>query len=509
MADFEIVNTKQRSLRYLESALIKTEDIQNLPRLRGSLQGLPVLSQKETNVANTTRGTKSTDYKTTTLANKRSKEPRNKLLQTFSQKDVTPSHLIQSSIYDEPLAIPRKRSRRSLVSKSPGKISRKSLVSKSPRNTDEDAYRPTLKINEARRRISLSRQSRPTKIKEIPSDDDLEDSIEHDKIEYTKEFVQKRLKSSFKDKLTNLQVKSLDLKSHANSPGLISQLNSPTYLEESPQSPSFTNSDVESPNSKIKRIAKNVQKRQQELSRKTKQSSQRTKQESSKKHSSTKQPSRMLRSNISESPAIYTPPVPLTKTKRNEKQRPLTINIERLSHGDKRTKLNTLDVIKHLAEEFEPEDTDSKIINEPIIQEDFKLQVLHHLDYLMDIHSSINDLSLQISQVQKQKNEFRSKIYQLRQDHTGVGNELNNLRSEFRSQQDRYEEFNLIHEQLDQLKDVANTKSTESGLSKHVHSELRRLNRVVNPNSGIYKKLTVVNERLSNIDHNLQYQNVR
>ena len=496
MADFEIVNTRQRSLRYLESALIKTEEIQNLPRLRGSLQGLPVLSQKETNVANTTRGTKSTHGKTTTLTNKRSKEPRNKLLQTFSQKEVTPSHLIQSSIYDEPLNNPRKRSR-------------KSLVSKSPRNTDEDAYRPTLKINEARRRISLSRQSRPSKIKEIPSDDDLEDSIEYDKIEYTKEFVQKRLKSSFKDKLTNLQVKYLDLKSHvnspemisqanspgmisqANSPGLVSQANSPSYLDESPQPPSFSNSEVESPDSKIKRISKNVQKRQQELSQKTKQES--------KKHS-TKQPSRTLRSNA---PAIYTPPVPLTKTKRSEKQRPLTINIERLSHVDKRTKLNTLDVIKHLTEEFEPVDTNSKIINEPIIQEDFKLQVLHHIDYLMDIHSSINDLSLEISQVQKQKNDVRSKIYQLRQDHTGVGNELNNLRSEFRSQQDRYDEFNLIHGQFDQLKDVANAKSTETGLRKHVHSELRRLNRVVNPNSGIYKKLTVVNERLCNIDHNL------
>lgn len=376
-------------------------------------------------------------------------------------------------------------------------ITRKSPVARARRSanlTPREVPSPgeTSSTNLTPRR-SLPRSSKPTKIREIPSDDDLETSIELDSREFTKALVKKRLSQS------RLKAKSPATLQNENPPVL--QIRNPPKAkkayslplrrtpsaksEESPSSgsevespPSSDDSFTETPKSKLIRISKNVQQRQKEL-------------KGSDDPRRKKQRTEQLRGN--------NPPIPLSKTKLTETQKPLLINIERLTthrNRDKRTKIHTLDVIKQLLDDFSPPTDSSK---ESRLHNDFKQYLNNHLEYLMDIHSSINDLSSRISQVQRMKNEIRSEIFEVKKSHALVGDDLNKLRRENKSERVKKELLDEIFEQVQSLKQDRMGENLDAKVAANLHS----LQGIVNPTSGVYQKLLIINEKLGRIDKEL------
>lgn len=214
---------------------------------------------------------------------------------------------------------------------------------------------------------------------------------------------------------------------------------------------------------------------------------------------------------------VHTPkkPVSLSKTKSTENQKPLYINAERIvssSNRDRRLKINTLDVLKHLVQNFEPRLSGSKTINETLIHDEFKNHVLHHLGYLFDAHASINDISQEINEVQKRKTHIRNKIFEIKKNHAEIGTELNKLRTTYQDEKTKFENFSSMNDKLqsisNQVKNTTNRGQTlnddqNSNISDLVEKDLFAISKIVNPNSGIFRKLTIINNRLSKIDSEL------
>lgn len=211
-------------------------------------------------------------------------------------------------------------------------------------------------------------------------------------------------------------------------------------------------------------------------------------------------------------------PVSLAKTRPNETQKPMYINTERIitsQNRDKRLRINTLDVIKHLIENFNPVNSNSQILNEPLIHNEFKNHVLHHLGYLFDAHANINDISQEINEIQKKKTQLRNKIFELKKSHTDIGSELNKMRGNYQNERSKFKNFNKMTNKLQSLSSTVdgykagnrnsseipeqNNKSTGEAIDKDIFT----LSKVINPNSGMFKKLILINKKLSKIENEL------
>lgn len=209
--------------------------------------------------------------------------------------------------------------------------------------------------------------------------------------------------------------------------------------------------------------------------------------------------------------------VPLSKRKFNEKQKPLMVEALRIivdSH-DRRLKINTLDVLRQLFINFDPKIHKNRFINEQALHDEFKTHLLHSLSHIADAHASIKDISNDILSVQKQKNEFRKKIFDLKNNHAKVGDELNKLRAHYNETKSNFEIssalidlFRKVSKRVsDGTDDELFTKEVEDAEGEvstdAIDKNLATLARVINPQSGIYKKLTLVNDKLSQVDYEL------
>lgn len=211
--------------------------------------------------------------------------------------------------------------------------------------------------------------------------------------------------------------------------------------------------------------------------------------------------------------------VSLLKKRLGEKQRPLLIDVQRLltdSTRDKRLRVNTLDVVQQLIKNFEPKLHKNRFLDEQAIHNDFKAHFLSQLESIGDVHGSIKDLHFDVTNIQKQKNDMRRKIFELKKDHSKVGNDLNQLRSQYNKSKEDYESFTNMSDQLcalnksiskhraGSLNDMSGeSESIENELTEDVDEELASLSKIIDPQSGIYKKLTMINEKLSKVDHEL------
>lgn len=211
-------------------------------------------------------------------------------------------------------------------------------------------------------------------------------------------------------------------------------------------------------------------------------------------------------------------PVSLAKTRPNETQKPMYINTERIitsQNRDKRLRVNTLDVIKHLIENFDPVSSDSQILNEPLIHNEFKNHVLHHLGYLFDAHANINDISQDINEIQKKKTQLRNKIFELKKSHTGIGSQLNKMRGNYQNERSKFKNFNKMTNKLQSLSSIVggyksgslNSSEIPEQNNKHkgetIDKDIFTLSKVVNPNSGMFKKLILINKKLSKLEKEL------
>ncbi|ODV79372.1 uncharacterized protein CANTADRAFT_22115 [Suhomyces tanzawaensis NRRL Y-17324] len=449
--EFQIISKRRKSsLKNLQSALINNDDLENLPRLRGRAslsRGIP-LAESLANI------------KPATLR---------KVLDSADSNEgyITPASQINHAITNDEIDYPDNDSSNLAV---PGSTEPPKRKPGRPKKQKSNRGRPR-KINESSPRVKI----RPD---------------EGNSVQFTKSLVLKRLRTSkLKMKLESPPGPSKQVSTDPQSP--LNSVHSPDSTPQEPNSPAEiplpTASESpapESPASKVSRIRSNVQKRQRALA----------------KDVPVRQSPR-LRSRVQAPLTPSNPPVPLSKKKRGEAQKPLVVDIERLTtykDRDKRTKVHTLDVLKHLVQEFTPSNKPATG-KELILQDTFKLHVNHHLDRLMDAHASINEISQKIASCQRLKNEVRNSIYELKKKHNEVGNDLNKVRQEYNNKKRKFEENKTINAQLEVLKTF--DTSSEPRLSESVHNDLRELRRVVNPVSGIYDKLMVVNEKLQCVDN--------
>lgn len=204
-------------------------------------------------------------------------------------------------------------------------------------------------------------------------------------------------------------------------------------------------------------------------------------------------------------PTPNTSPIPLIKRSNTQKQKPLMVHIERITNDrDKRIKINTIDVLKSLVIDYEPKLYNSLKINEYTAQKDFKNHIMNHLDTLLDMFTSINDLTQSIKQIQKQKDEIRNKIFDINQQHNKVGQELNQLRLDYKQITEKNTKIQTINHGLQTLKinnKLNNNDNTQ--LSQLVNFKLLKLTKITNPEVGILHQLTSLNQKLNDIDQKL------
>lgn len=189
-------------------------------------------------------------------------------------------------------------------------------------------------------------------------------------------------------------------------------------------------------------------------------------------------------------------PIPLTKDKLTERQKPLALELERVQDPTKASqhKPNTIDVLKHLVAEFEPPTQPSAFLD--IVHESFRTHMLFHLNSLLDTQTSIANLSREILRVQKRKQETRTKIYELREQHAFVGNEMNRLRAQYRDTTAQWEDIEAVAQLTRQLASLP--LASPSPLAT-VELNLALLHHIVNPVHGLAQKLAQINDKLASI----------
>lgn len=238
--------------------------------------------------------------------------------------------------------------------------------------------------------------------------------------------------------------------------------------------------------------------------RKPKQKPAETEEESQEKSATELQSTRSrLRSRSSRSVRLLDT-VPLTKTKQTERQKPLYIDVNRIETGTNRSgavKPTPIDVIQHLIKTFQPPTTDSSggstEVNEEVVHEVFRSHIQYHLNTLLDANSSINNLSAEIAEIQKRKEDIRRQTYDIRAKHSDVGIEMNDLRNEFQSTKNQLENINKLQLKINSFKTNQNSKND---LSSSIEMSLADVNDVVNPIHGIYPKLQIVNNLLQKLE---------
>lgn len=193
--------------------------------------------------------------------------------------------------------------------------------------------------------------------------------------------------------------------------------------------------------------------------------------------------------------------IPLSKSKWKERQKPLLIDVERLVNersASKRVKINTIDVLKYLVQTFEPRIQSNGKVDAEVVDQEFKMHLLNYFNVLQDMHASINDLTEEIQEVQRRKRDLRQQLFEVRKKHGEVGSELSKLRQEYLDSKYNHGQFTKAAEQLQALKERASRNDGFSDLHSVVEADLTAARKLVNPVSGIYSKLRVINDQLEN-----------
>lgn len=200
-------------------------------------------------------------------------------------------------------------------------------------------------------------------------------------------------------------------------------------------------------------------------------------------------------------------PLALYKSKRGERQKPFVVDTERLYNGhqrDRRLRINTLDVLRQVVVNFTPSNRRSSP-KDSDVGERYRVELLSYLDELSDTHASIKNISQDITDIQRQKNELRTKIYNLRNDHVKVGDELNALRATYNESKKQYDNFGTLNSHFEALSGEIGDKDgvASAVLAPLVDSNIYKVSRLVNPHSGLLHKLQLINTKLQRLHDEL------
>ena len=194
--------------------------------------------------------------------------------------------------------------------------------------------------------------------------------------------------------------------------------------------------------------------------------------------------------------------IPLSKAKRRERQKPMLIDVDRLVNersASKRVKINTIDVLKHLVQTFEPPRQSAERVDPEIVHHEFKMHLMNYLSVLQDMHANINDLSEEIQETQRRKRDLRAEVYEIRKKHGEVGTQLSSLRQSYLDSKYNHEQFIKNADQLRILKERTKGEGQNTiDLHSVVELQVAAVNKLVNPVSGIYSKLRMINNQLEN-----------
>lgn len=183
------------------------------------------------------------------------------------------------------------------------------------------------------------------------------------------------------------------------------------------------------------------------------------------------------------------------------KQKPLIIDAERLhtaSSRDRRFNLTTLDVLRQFVDEYAPKGAKNEIVNEATVLNEFKAHLIYHIEHLMDLHASIRDISNDIADIQRRKNQVRRNMLELKQKHANVGSELTKTRKEYNDSKQEHSEFSSMIESLSKLKNAVAGPQTQMGnLSDKVMMDLDDVSRIYHPQHGLQMQLQRINARLA------------
>lgn len=200
-------------------------------------------------------------------------------------------------------------------------------------------------------------------------------------------------------------------------------------------------------------------------------------------------------------PATRTAGALLLTQKPNGKQKPLVIDAERFhtaSSRDKRFNLTTLDVLGKFIEEHNPRATKNDIINEQVVLDEFKAHLLYYVRHLMDLHASIRDISHDIAEVQRRKNETRRNILELKKKHADVATDLSKVRKEYTDDKQGHAEFMAMVGEFTSLKAAVTSPSVPStNLSNKVSMDLDNYARIADPRGGVAVQLRAINGELA------------
>lgn len=197
--------------------------------------------------------------------------------------------------------------------------------------------------------------------------------------------------------------------------------------------------------------------------------------------------------------------VPLLKKRAGDKQRPMAVDVQRIiteSTKDRRLRVNTLDVLRQLVVNHDPKIHKNRFINEEATHNELRQYLLSQLDLIADTHGSIRDIANDILRIQREKNELRKKIYDLRNDHAKVGADLDRLRLQYNQEKTEYQAMDLTMKQFEALNTLV--KNGEQSSVPDIDHRLHEISRVVNPLLGLHQKVTLINNKLAAIDYEMQ-----
>ena len=124
---------------------------------------------------------------------------------------------------------------------------------------------------------------------------------------------------------------------------------------------------------------------------------------------------------------------------------------------------------------------------------------MNYLSVLQDMHANINDLTEEIQEIQRRKRDLRAEVYEIRKKHGEVGTQLSGLRQSYLDSKYNHEQFIKNADQLRLLKEhTIGDGQNPIDLHSVVESQVAAVNKLVNPVSGIYSKLRMINNQLEN-----------
>lgn len=158
--------------------------------------------------------------------------------------------------------------------------------------------------------------------------------------------------------------------------------------------------------------------------------------------------------------------------------------------------LSALDVLLQFVKEHSPRPKVNDTINEEIILSEYKLNLLQALGELQGMHSCIFDISNDILDVQRKKNDTRRKILELQKKHTYIKDDIAEVRESLEKSTREYDEFMSLVGSFKQLQQAISDDRFGTSLDACVQEDIESYLQLFDQQWGLAARLKSVNASL-------------